>query len=54
MGPADGVELVDQPVLIPILRAGLGMLDAGLEALAPKPAFSDSAATRTRCSRRST
>lgn len=33
MGPADGVELVDQPVLIPILRAGLGMLDAGLEAL---------------------
>jgi uracil phosphoribosyltransferase len=33
MGPAAGVELVDQPVLIPILRAGLGMLDAGLEAL---------------------
>ena len=33
MGPADGVELVAQPVLIPILRAGLGMLDAGLEAL---------------------
>lgn len=33
MGAAEGVELVDQPVLIPILRAGLGMLDAGLEAL---------------------
>lgn len=33
MGPAAGVELVGQPVLIPILRAGLGMLDAGLEAL---------------------
>ena len=33
MGPAAGVELVGPPVLIPILRAGLGMLDAGLEAL---------------------
>ena len=33
MGPATGVRLVDQPVLIPILRAGLGMLDAALEAL---------------------
>ena len=31
MGPAAGVELVDQPVLIPILRAGLGMLDARTE-----------------------
>lgn len=33
MGPAAGVRLVDQPVLVPILRAGLGMLDAALEAL---------------------
>lgn len=33
MGPAPGVRLVDQPVLVPILRAGLGMLDAALEAL---------------------
>ena len=33
MGSADGVELVRQPVLVPILRAGLGMLDAALEAL---------------------
>ena len=33
MGPTTGVELVRQPVLVPILRAGLGMLDAGLEAL---------------------
>ena len=33
MGPATGVELVHQPVLVPILRSGLGMLDAALEAL---------------------
>ena len=33
MGSADGVELHRQPVLVPILRAGLGMLDAALEAL---------------------
>lgn len=33
MGAADGLELVRQPVLVPILRAGLGMLDAALEAL---------------------
>jgi len=33
MGPATGVRLINQPVLVPILRAGLGMLDAALEAL---------------------
>lgn len=33
MGPATGVRLMNQPVLVPILRAGLGMLDAALEAL---------------------
>ena len=33
MGPTEGVALVDQPVLVPILRSGLGMLDAALEAL---------------------
>jgi len=33
MGSTEGVELVRQPVLVPILRSGLGMLDAALEAL---------------------
>lgn len=33
MGPATGKTLADQPVVVPILRAGLGMLDAALEAL---------------------
>jgi len=33
MGLTEGVALVDQPVLVPILRSGLGMLDAALEAL---------------------
>ncbi|MFT3663145.1 MAG: uracil phosphoribosyltransferase [Gordonia sp. (in: high G+C Gram-positive bacteria)] len=30
VGPADGVELAGQPLFVPVLRAGLGMLDAAL------------------------
>lgn len=36
MGPADGTELASEaslPLLVPVLRAGLGMLDAALEVL---------------------
>lgn len=33
MGPAQGVQVVDPPLVVPILRAGLGMLDACLELL---------------------
>ncbi len=33
MGPARGVQIADPPMIVPILRAGLGMLDAALELL---------------------
>jgi len=33
MGPTTGVDLTDVPVLVPVMRAGLGMLDAALEML---------------------
>lgn len=33
MGPAHGVQIADPPIIVPILRAGLGMLDAALELL---------------------
>lgn len=33
MGPADGVQITDPPLVVPILRAGLGMLDAALDLL---------------------
>lgn len=33
VGPAEGVELADDPVLVPVLRAGLGMIDAALALL---------------------
>ncbi len=33
MGPTVGVHLADIPILVPVMRAGLGMLDAALEML---------------------
>jgi len=33
MAPARGVQVADPPLVVPILRAGLGMLDAALELL---------------------
>jgi len=33
MGPTTGVELTNIPVLVPVMRAGLGMLNAALEML---------------------
>ncbi len=33
MGPAHGVQVADPPLIVPILRAGLGMLDAALDLL---------------------
>ena len=33
MAPARGVQIADPPLIVPILRAGLGMLDAALELL---------------------
>ncbi|MFQ5556318.1 MAG: uracil phosphoribosyltransferase, partial [Acidimicrobiales bacterium] len=33
MGPTVGVRLSDLPVLVPVMRAGLGMLDAALDLL---------------------
>ena len=33
MGPARGVQIADPPLIVPILRAGLGMLDAALDLL---------------------
>ena len=33
MGPASGVQIADPPLIVPILRAGLGMLDAALDLL---------------------
>lgn len=33
MSPAAGVKIADPPLIVPILRAGLGMLDAALELL---------------------
>ncbi|MGI9623415.1 MAG: uracil phosphoribosyltransferase [Acidimicrobiales bacterium] len=33
MAPARGVQVADPPLIVPILRAGLGMLDAALELL---------------------
>lgn len=33
MGPTVGVRLVDVPVVVPVMRAGLGMLDAALSLL---------------------
>jgi len=33
MAPARGVQIGDPPLIVPILRAGLGMLDAALELL---------------------
>ena len=33
MAPATGVQIADPPLIVPILRAGLGMLDAALELL---------------------
>ena len=33
MGPTVGVTLTDVPILVPVMRAGLGMLDAALEML---------------------
>jgi uracil phosphoribosyltransferase len=33
MGPARGVQVADPPLIVPILRAGLGMLDAALDLL---------------------
>ncbi len=33
MGPAQGVQIADPPLVVPILRAGLGMLDAALDLL---------------------
>lgn len=33
MAPARGVKIADPPLIVPILRAGLGMLDAALELL---------------------
>lgn len=33
MAPASGVQIADPPLIVPILRAGLGMLDAALELL---------------------
>ncbi|KAG1648578.1 Adenosine deaminase 1 [Nymphon striatum] len=31
MGPAEGVQVAEPPLIVPVLRAGLGMLDAALE-----------------------
>ncbi len=33
MAPASGVQIADPPLIVPILRAGLGMLDAAQELL---------------------
>ena len=33
MAPARGVQIADPPLIVPILRAGLGMLDAALDLL---------------------
>jgi uracil phosphoribosyltransferase len=33
MGPTVGIQLADVPLLVPVMRAGLGMLDAALEML---------------------
>ncbi|MEM7287792.1 MAG: uracil phosphoribosyltransferase [Actinomycetota bacterium] len=33
MAPAQGVQIADPPMIVPILRAGLGMLDAALDLL---------------------
>lgn len=33
MGPTVGVHLADVPILVPVMRAGLGMLEAALEML---------------------
>jgi len=33
MGPTTGIDLTNIPVLVPVMRAGLGMLDAALEML---------------------
>ncbi len=33
MGPTTGVDLTNLPMLVPVMRAGLGMLDAALEML---------------------
>jgi uracil phosphoribosyltransferase len=33
MGPAVGVRLADVPIVVPVMRAGLGMLDAALNLL---------------------
>lgn len=33
MGPTSGVRLIDVPLLVPVMRAGLGMLDAALDIL---------------------
>ncbi len=33
MAPARGVQVTDPPLIVPVLRAGLGMLDAALELL---------------------
>ena len=33
MGPTVGVRLLDVPILVPVMRAGLGMLDAALRLL---------------------
>ena len=37
MGPTVGVSLEQPPMLVPVLRAGLGMLDAALELLGEAP-----------------
>ena len=37
MGPTVGVRLETSPMLVPVLRAGLGMLDAALELLGDVP-----------------
>ena len=37
MGPARGVTITEPPVLVPVLRAGLGMLGAALELLPDAP-----------------
>ena len=37
MGPAPGVTINEPPVLVPVLRAGLGMLGAALELLPDAP-----------------